>query len=64
MTQYLLSVHHDENGPDLSDDEMQQVFAQVDAFNQELIGRRQLGLRRRPEPPVDRDGRRRDRRAR
>ena len=36
MTQYLLSVHHD--GSDVYADEaqMQQAFAQVDAFNTEL----------------------------
>ena len=37
MTQYLLSVHHDENGPDLGDTPIETVFAQVDAFNQELM---------------------------
>ena len=37
MTQYLLSVHHDENGPDLGDTPMETVFAQVDAFNNELM---------------------------
>jgi hypothetical protein len=37
MTQYLLSVHHDEHGPDLGDTPMETVFAQVDAFNQELM---------------------------
>jgi hypothetical protein len=37
MTQYLLSVHHDENGPDLGDTPMETVFAQVDAFNKELM---------------------------
>jgi hypothetical protein len=36
MTQYLISVHHAEGGPDLSDSEMQESFALVDAFNQEL----------------------------
>jgi hypothetical protein len=36
MTQYLLSVHHDENGPDLGDTPMETVFAQVDTFNTEL----------------------------
>src|SRR5690349_7233045 len=38
MTQYLLSVHHDEAGPDLGDTPIETVFAQVDAFNQELMG--------------------------
>lgn len=36
MPQYLLSVHHDATGPDLGDTPMEQVFAQVDAFNHEL----------------------------
>jgi hypothetical protein len=37
MTQYLLSVHHDENGPELGDTPIETVFAQVDAFNNELM---------------------------
>ena len=36
MTQYLISVHHEESGPDFTEDQMRTVFAQVDAFNQEL----------------------------
>jgi hypothetical protein len=37
MTQYLLSVwHDDEYDVDFSGDEMQRVVGQVDAFNQEL----------------------------
>ena len=37
MTQYLLSVHHDDDTvADVSDEEMQQVFAKVDTFNNEL----------------------------
>ena len=37
MTQYLLSVHHAGNGPDLTEEEMQQSFADVGAVNQELM---------------------------
>jgi hypothetical protein len=37
MTQYMISVIHPEAGPDLAADvDMQEVFAKVDAFNQEL----------------------------
>ncbi len=37
MTQYLLSVHHDyDTVADVSDEEMQRAFAQVDTFNNEL----------------------------
>ena len=37
MTQYLISVIHPEGGPDWAEDvDMQEVFAKVDAFNQEL----------------------------
>jgi hypothetical protein len=40
MTQYLISVIHDADGPDWTDtagpEEMQQVFTAVDAFNKEL----------------------------
>jgi hypothetical protein len=38
MTQYMLSVHHDgtENFESMSEEELQKVFAAVDAFNQEL----------------------------
>jgi hypothetical protein len=38
MTQYLLAVHHAE-GDDAytTDEEMQQAFADTDAFNQQLI---------------------------
>jgi len=37
MTQYLLSVHHAyDTTVYTSDEEMQQAFAQVDAFNNEL----------------------------
>jgi len=38
MTQYLLAVHHSE-GDDayVSEDEMQQAFADVDAFNKGLV---------------------------
>lgn len=40
MTQYLLSVWHDdeyESGPDLYGDDISRVYAQVDAFNDELM---------------------------
>ncbi len=38
MSQYLLSVWHDDNYDevDFDDEEMQRVFAQVDTFNNEL----------------------------
>ncbi len=36
MTQYLISVHHAEGGPELTEDQMQTVFEQVGAFNEEL----------------------------
>lgn len=38
MSQYLLSVWHDDNYGeiDFDDEEMQRVFAQVDTFNNEL----------------------------
>jgi hypothetical protein len=37
MTQYLLSVHDPEGGrPEIDPADLQKVFAQVDAFNQEL----------------------------
>jgi hypothetical protein len=37
MKQYLLSVHMVEGTPAPSDEEMQQMFAGVDAFNKELM---------------------------
>ena len=37
MTQYMLSVIHPEEGPNFAEDvDLQQVFANVDAFNKEL----------------------------
>jgi hypothetical protein len=37
MTQYMISVIHPESGPEWTADvDMQEVFAKVDAFNQEL----------------------------
>jgi hypothetical protein len=37
MTQYLLSVHDPKDGrPEMSESDMQRMFAQVDAFNQTL----------------------------
>ena len=36
MTQYLISVHHEEGGPDFTEEQMQAAFTQVDAFNEEL----------------------------
>ena len=36
MTQYLLAVNHAGTGPDLSAEEMQQSFTDVDAFNTKL----------------------------
>jgi hypothetical protein len=37
MTQYLLSVHHAGTGPDLTEEEMQRSFAEVDACNQAIM---------------------------
>jgi hypothetical protein len=37
MTQYMLSVHHAGSGPDLTEEEMQQSFADVGVVNQELM---------------------------
>ena len=37
MTQYLLAVHHAEGDAYTSDEEMQQAFADTDAFNQKII---------------------------
>jgi hypothetical protein len=37
MAQYLLSVHHAGSGPDLTEAEMNQSFADVDACNRELM---------------------------
>ena len=36
MQQYLLAVHHAEDGPELSGEEMQQAFQAVEAFNAEV----------------------------
>lgn len=40
MTQYMLSVHHDSigayEGADLTPDDMQRMYQQVDAFNNEV----------------------------
>jgi hypothetical protein len=36
MTQYLLSVYMTGDEPEMSEDEMQKVFAQVDVFNEEV----------------------------
>lgn len=36
MSQYLLAVHHAGSGPNLSAEEMQQSFADVEAFNRQL----------------------------
>ena len=54
MTQYLLSVHHDENGPDLGDTPMRDGLRPGRRLQQGADGRRQLGLRRRARAPVDR----------
>jgi hypothetical protein len=37
MTQYLLAVHHTEGEAYTTDEEMQQAFADVDAFNRDLM---------------------------
>src|SRR5689334_7580231 len=36
MTQYMLSVHHAGDGPDMSEEDMRQSFKDVDAFNTRL----------------------------
>lgn len=36
MSQYLLAVHHAGSGPNLSKEEMEQTFADVEAFNRQL----------------------------
>src|SRR5215218_2077611 len=36
MTQYMLSVHHREGDPEVSDEEMQKAFEAVDAFNTKI----------------------------
>ncbi len=36
MKQYLLSVHHEGDYPTPEPEDMQRMFAQVDAFNQQL----------------------------
>jgi len=33
MTQYMLSVHHRESDPEVTEADMQRMFRQVDAFN-------------------------------
>jgi len=37
MAQYMFSVIHPASGPDLSPEEMQQSFKDVDAFNDEIM---------------------------
>jgi hypothetical protein len=37
MTPYLLAVHHDGTGPDISPEEMKQSFADIGAFNTKLM---------------------------
>ena len=47
MSQYLLSVWHDDTFEvDFSSDDAQRMFEQVDAFNAEVAGGRHLGVRR------------------
>jgi hypothetical protein len=36
MTQYLLSVHHDGSGPDLTEEQLQQSFRDVAALNEKF----------------------------
>jgi hypothetical protein len=36
MTQYMISVHDAAGGQEMSESDMQEVFAKVDAFNKEL----------------------------
>ena len=52
MTQYLLSVWHDDElrGRTSRARTQQRMIAQVGAFNAEMPGRRRLGVRRRPAP--------------
>ena len=37
MTQYLLSVHYDPSTPELTPEDQQKAFKQVDKFNQEVM---------------------------
>ena len=50
MKQYLLSVHGTEGDPTPPPEEMQQMYADVDVFNQEMQADGRLGVRRRPAP--------------
>lgn len=36
MTQYMLSVHHRADDPEISEADMQRMFSQVDAFNKSV----------------------------
>lgn len=36
MTQYMLSVHHRANDPEVTEEAMQRMFAQVDRFNTKI----------------------------
>ena len=36
MTEYLLAVHGGDAGPEMSDEAMQQMYADVDVFNKKL----------------------------
>ncbi len=36
MTEYLFSVHGGDTGPEMSEEDMQQAYADVDVFNQKL----------------------------
>ncbi|MEI2652579.1 MAG: hypothetical protein V9G12_10580 [Microthrixaceae bacterium] len=51
MKQYMLSVHHDSKdafeGRDLTPEDFQRMFEQVDAFNEDLTSSGRLGVRRR-----------------
>jgi len=37
MTQYLMAVYIDENAPPPAEEKLQQLYAQVDVFNQKLL---------------------------
>ena len=59
MTQYFLSLPHDSaEEPTMAamdPADLQEVFAAVDAFNTSSPGAGGVGVRRWPEPAVDRD---------
>lgn len=42
MKQYMVSVHHRADDPQPSPEEVQRIYADVDAFNQDVVARGQL----------------------